>query len=909
MENLAILTELTPSSSRILATKLTPPITGPLVARALIEERLTAAGRSKLILVTAPAGFGKTSLMTQYQSNLRSQGIATAWLLLDQADNDLERFILYLDAAFCIIESDNNYCDVTAYREKAKDASEGLSNIAFRISTFSDPFVLFIDEFEAIHNPAVLDFVRLIIAHLPINGNIVIGSRSSPNLGLARLRVRHQLTEITSSDLKFSTNETAEFIREKRKIQLNDQQIKILQEHTEGWAAALQLASLSLASRPYSENLLSTFSKNNADVAKYLAEDVFANQPPELRDFLLRTCILRELSASLCNAITGRTDSAILLERLEQGNVLITRTDSNRREYRYHSLFSDFLREQLTSEYPWAIPSLHLSASKWFLAQERAVPAIEHALMSDDLSVTLSLMDKHAEQLLKEGRFGLLARWAEGVPKVALAQYPRLRIIFAWAYASTRHQSKAKDMLDTFVSPAEPFRTWISALRAYSLTMEDSTQQCLHLCKEELSGRSLEISTQFSTITVFYGYSLVATDQFSEALKWIEFSKRSFAGVDSAVGVAIADRVQATMELAQGRLRDSTMRLRRAYQNVADSSRVSLIATVGVVLAVVLYEGGDIESAERLLNDCLALAQESGIPDILIFGTIVRSRILCAAGNRDQALEALADMEMRGHQDGLPRLVANAWLERSRMAIMDGNISLAHGYLKNADDGALWKSLDGITLHANDVDSLEISRLRLMIHSNQSEVAIPILKRNIKEATHNQRHHRALKLEILLAYALKVSGDWRGAMRVLKEALLFASQEGFVSTFRDEGECVANMLKEYHAAASDKSAPDEPSAAFVQQLVSFDEQRHASHLRRSGRASGQITFDLAESLTEREIEVLTLLASGLSNQQLAKKLFVSESTVKTHLARINMKLGAHNRTQALATARGLGIID
>ncbi|THF60352.1 LuxR C-terminal-related transcriptional regulator [Pseudothauera rhizosphaerae] len=890
--------------SRVIASKLAPPVARSLVPRPQIHERLLNAETSpKLILISAPAGFGKTSLMAQHHALLQARGVRACWLTLDQADNDMERLMLHLGAALGSLDDLDGREAQSGISDPATVPS---SDLPYRIATTRQAFAFFIDELEVLLNPAGLDFIRLLTTHLPPHGRFVIGSRTIPSLGLGRLRARGQLVEITAADLKLSFAETAALLRRNRQLTLSDEEVETLLQRTEGWPAAIQLASLSLASHHNPERFIAAFSSSNSDVTDYLAEDVFRHLPHDIRDFLLRTCILRELSPPLCDAVTGRKDSATMLERIERANLFVTQTDKRTREYRYHALFSGFLQQQLAALYPWVTPSLHGAASRWFSEAGRPIPAIEHALLSGDLPRSLELLATHADWMLREGRFSLLARWLKQIPLEELAPYPDLRIAFAWALTATRNLALAKEILDGFVDPSDAIRTWVVALRAYLLTMEDRPSECFALCRRELGPSNAGLTTQYASLNYFFAYWLVAADDFTDALRCLDESKRAYACVESAVGVAIAERVHGTMELVQGHLRDATMRLRRAYENSAQSREVSLSATVGVILARVLYERGELSGAERLLNECLALAKESGIPDILINGSITSARIAEARGDREQALELISDLENLGHHANLPRLVASAWLERARLATIDGELSLAATYLENADDKQLWGSMDGFTPDANDVDSLLTGRLRWRIHAGKADTAVVALKDHLKQALQANRHHRALKLRILLASALQVCGDFRGSMRTLTEALQFGAREGFISIFRDEGPQVLSMLATLRETAADQETE---LSGFMHRLLAPWETSSPTQAPHQPLPSAQAHAESFEGLTDREHQVLTILASGLSNQELAGKLFVSESTVKTHLARINTKLGVHNRTQAIAVARKLGVIQ
>ena len=891
-----------------IASKLAPPFSNSHVIRLAIQERLDTEIFGDLVLISAPAGFGKTSLMAQYLSLLSSRQIPTAWLTLDQADNDMERFLAYLEEAFNRIELASAGSVNASTTQVAQDGEAGRSDLAYRIASQSQPFILFIDEFDIIKNAAVLEFCRMLISDLPANGRIVIGSRNQPNIGVAKLRARGRLIGISAQDLQFSLKETNELLRGKRDLPLSDAEVAILHERTEGWVSALQLASLSLALRKDSFSFISSFSGSNADVVEYLAEDVFACLPAELKQFLLCTCVLEELSAPLCNFITGRADSAKLLEQLERDGVFLTRTVDQARIYRYHSLFSGFLRDQLLANTQFDARTLQLAASDWFAREGRPVPAIEHAILARDYSLAMKLLGPNIEQLLMNGRLELLRRWFEFLPSEVLKQHPDIVMIFALALPGSPRYPKMMRILDEFANVDGTVPAWTVAPRAYLLTMEDQLSQCFQLCQNEIASRSLGLNAQDGCIALFYSNTLAAKNLLPEALRYLDLSKRAFSVINSVVGIALADQVQAMAEIGQGLLRNATVRLRSAYNSITGADQASIGATVGVALAVALYEGGDLVTSERLLNQCLALIEDSGYPDIQIRGTVTLARVVNWRGNHDRALELLTNLERLGHRAGLPRLVANAWLERSRMAVIAGDFSLAQDFFDYASNDVLWKSFEGFSPFANDVESVLIGRLRLMIHTNRLDVAISTLKGELKTAALSKRIFLEQKLKILLSYALYISGDNRSAMRHLKEVLQFSSAEGFVSLFLDEGPRISEMLKRYAAITSEESSAEGILPKFLDTLIHSHGYTDVQPFQTPKPARAHLIPESTETLTRREVEVLQMLASGISNQELADRLFVSESTIKTHLAKINAKLGTRNRAQAIISARQLGII-
>jgi LuxR family transcriptional regulator, maltose regulon positive regulatory protein len=389
----------------LLPSKLSPPRPPSFqLPRAQLGERINDAGDVRLIVLRAPAGFGKTTAMLQYAARRQATGAVIRWLNLDASDNDLGRFLAHFDAA---IES-------VAPRVGTASGEPGLLELIDRVAASRATFTMFLDDFEVVESLAVLDLIRRLVDHLPSGWQIVIGSRVVPGLGLGRLRARGQLLEVGPGQLRFSLEETAEYLRSRRGLTLGSSALGRLHKVTDGWATAVWLASLALEGHDDPGAFLATFSGSHAAITEYLGEDVLVRLPDAQREFLLRTSVLDELSAPVCDALLGHTGSAALLAELERANLFLTTLD-NPGHYRYHSLFREFLYAQLTQLDPAAVPVLHGRASQWFEGEERPVPAIEHALRACDYDCAARLLGIHAQRLLELGRFRLLARWLDSL--------------------------------------------------------------------------------------------------------------------------------------------------------------------------------------------------------------------------------------------------------------------------------------------------------------------------------------------------------------------------------------------------------------------------------------------------------------------------------------------------------------
>ncbi|MBI3286250.1 MAG: hypothetical protein HYZ65_15570 [Burkholderiales bacterium] len=895
------------TATRIFATKFTPPVgSSNQVIRAQIDEKIRDAKSATLILIRAPAGFGKTTTMLQYHARLQSGGVAKCWLNLSSADNDVGHFFVCLEAALNGVTGETR---VPVHRSGSVNVpveGDGL-DVLYRISALSIPFVLFMDDFEVIQNPVVLDVIRKMIDCLSPHGRLVIGSRHVPDIGLGRLRAHGRLLEIGFQNLRFSMDETADLMTSKHSLGLSGSDIVNLQRSTEGWAAALHLATLALASRENRSGLVAGLSGSNSDIADYLVEDVLARQPDDVRRFLLKTSVLSELCASLCSAVTGLADCSGMLEYLERANLFLEPIDSEGNWYRYHSLFAGFLRTQLTREFPLDVAELHLAASNWYLMQDRPVPAIEHALASGNVARSLPLLAEYADRLLLEGRFRLLARWLDVIPSQTLESYPNLGHVYVWALCSIHRYKEAMVLLENTAladTPGVDVQTWAStvALRGFSLAMMDRIEEYYETCTRDLPKMPLEPSFASGVMANATAYCYVMANKYDDARRIFDMANRLHAQAGNTFNMAITECVQGVMEMAQGRLRDATVRLRGAFSSVS-RNRLRVVGggpIVAVFLAAALYEGDELAEAEQLLGECMPLIKEIGTPDALILSHVTLARIACADGNQNRALQLLVELEHLGHRAALPRLVANAWLERARLAVLASDLDAAQTYLRQADNEDVWNISERFSTSANDVDTLHVGRLRVMVASGREAEALPLLKDQLRRAVNDQRYRRALKLRILLAQALHGAGQQRAGMRTLADALKFAHKEGFVRTMLDEGASIARLLHEYRGVMDDgTAAPLEVPAAFLDRLLLASGEA-VVQMNLSSSAADSVAM---EELSDREIQVLKMLAQGYSNRSIAERLFISENTIKTHLRKINAKLDVHNRMQAITVAR------
>ncbi|WP_250463171.1 LuxR C-terminal-related transcriptional regulator [Microbulbifer litoralis] len=894
------------SAPRVVAqpAKLSRPQAPPFfIARETLCERLCEAGGIRVSLVRAPAGFGKSTLMQQAYDRLAARGVPAAWMRLDSADNDSSRLLHFLARALEKISDDAWQLDVgNAPGVVAMDLLD-------RVESLPPPFVLFLDDLEVIQDSVALALLRQLVERLPEGARLLLGSRSQPDIGLARLRLGGQLLEIDANNLRFSEAETAQFLATNCGLSISTEEIARLHRTTEGWAAALWLAYLALDRSGDPAALVAGFSGSSALVADYLGEEVLARQPGELRQFMLRTSILPQLNAELCDALCPGTNSAAILEQLARTHLLLEPLDGERRWFRYHSMFASFLRAQLQLQIPGEINALHRAASDGYLAQGRLVPAIEQALKSGDMAFALPLFSEHAQRLLEEGRALLLTRLMGTVPPPALQQWPDLQVVHVWAIAFTRGAGEAMAQLGDYEqgsAEGSAIRMHGMALRPMLLSMLDRHDEAYRVALENIDRLPVQHAFPHAILRTSLAYVALVVGNYREAQDLLDAGRRLQVIDFSPFTHIYAQCVEGAIELLQGRLRQATARFVLAAGVNERNGRfiTNGNAMASILLAEVWYESGRFADAERLLQVYVPLMQQQGVPDHLICGHRNLARILCARGDTDGAFQTITELEYYGYRNDLPRLVASARLERARIFLLEGDKAASRDELKRAATAGDWNRFDSWSLFGSDLDSPRDAELRWRIHFADSESAARELKRDIAAAEASGRGRRALKLRLLLALAHCRHGDDNAALRQLRDLLKIAASEHYVRLVLDEGELAVRLLQrlaEQQGQPFHRDQLQRPVELF--RALAVDRGDAQAPPRATPAAAG-----MQEKLTRKEFRVLELLVEGLSNGAIGKRMFVSENTVRTHLRNINGKLQTRSRTEAVAVARKLNLI-
>jgi LuxR family maltose regulon positive regulatory protein len=898
-----------------------------LVPRARLDSWMSSAERARVILVWAPAGFGKTNLMAQWLAHLKEQGKPAAWLTLDEADNDPARFLSYLAAALCRADPDLDMRDPDP--GPLEGGSFPIGTILGRLegrAPGAAPITLFLDEFEALRSGEVLGAIQYLLLHLPAGIRMVVATRDIPKISLAKIYARGDLLEIDVDGLRFNYEETEQFVRKTQGLNLRDEEIAWLLRYTEGWVAGLQLTTLSLSWREEAGNITQPISGSFHKIAEYLAEDVLARQPEEVQSFLTQTSILDRLSGPLCDALTGRSDGSEMLNGIERANLFLTPLDEERRWFRYHSLFAKFLRSRLERGFRDRLVRLHKAASAWYAKEGDLQEAARYAMAAEDPETAAGLMECCAVDLLTGGHVATVTEWGDRLPQPVLRRYPSMQFAFCTALVLQGEYERAARFLDSLDQDARqpvglPYsREHLFALQSLILLAQDRIGECERVAREGVEGLAQagmpEGRSMLFLIAGLYriaGWVQFTLGKFDEALKYLDCGFQLDRQVSSLMGNVYDKYLKGRIEFTRGRMQAALANCRSALQETGTGpgpgpSRYLAGETCAAVLqADILYEMDDLERAETLLSAYRSLLPICLPVDERIVGYRILARICLARGNYSGAMSLLAELERSGGSGASTRAAASVRLEQTRMAIRLGDMKRAIQVSRNRDEQEVWPMYEGRCMPANDPETPEIGRLRIRIAQGQAREALEPLKQGLRRAEEAGRFRQALQLQILLARASEELGERRAALRYLKEALNAAQHEGYVRSFADEGGAVTQLVRELRKNAG-------PGGNGIGKEIS------AEYLDRILRAAGVFTPPVPvpadgaagapppEPLTRQEILILEQLATGLSNEALADKLHISKHTVRFHLRNIHAKLGAKSRTEAVALARRHGII-
>jgi LuxR family transcriptional regulator, maltose regulon positive regulatory protein len=955
----------------LLATKLyAPPARPDLVARPRLFDRLSAGLSGKLTLIAAPAGFGKTTLVSAWIAETaegkRQQAkdhaergeaglpFSVAWVSLDALDNDPTRFFCYVSAALNTLAPGSGDAALALLQAPQPPPIEaivttlvnGLS-AALPREQAEFPAVLVLDDYHAIEAPAIHRALATLLEHLPVQLHLLLATRADPPLPLARLRACRQLSELRAADLRFSVEEATNFLTEVMGLPLSEADITALEARTEGWIAGLQLAALAMRDRTDLTGFIGSFTGSNRFVMQYLAEEVFGRQPSHIQTFLLHTAILERMCGPLCDAILGlipderprtsdqgrpqarasvanidqqpaplvagpSTDSysQLILDQLERANLFLIPLDDERTWYRYHHLLSDVLRARLRSgTTPATLAGLHRRASAWYEGAGLIDEAIRHALAVPDVEAAAALVEGYATPLWLQRGDVLPARsWVEQLPDALIAARPRLTLAAGWTLALTGQLDAVEQLLTNAATtlsapnlPAEVIGE-LTVLRSTIVREQGDLTETLALARRALDLLPAGEQTWRAGAAFMSGWAYARRGETAAAIEALREAS-TLAAADGSHWIALEGLEElAALQARQGQLTQCLRTCERAVELVRGrGQRPNLGAGMAYVgIGEVLCERNDLDGATHALMHGIELLRQTIERLLLVRGYAALARVQQARGDGASALATIQQGEEWFAQMQIPGSFHLTWLaaQRARLWLRQGNLNAAEQWIPG-------RALAG-NRYLETVQQLTLVRLHLAQHQRDPN------RRWIEEAAERLAQLRAaaeasgwmgdlIEILVLQALTLQALGDGAGALATLSHALRLAEREGYIRIFVDEG---VPMLRLLQAGRAQGIAPNYISRLLAAFPASEPETRSPGDTE-TETLDHPVTPALVEPLSDRELEILRLIAAGRSNQEIADTLIIAVSTVKKHINNIYGKLDVQSRTQALVRSREL----
>lgn len=897
----------------VFTHKFFTPISYPgAIQRDELLTRLFRVPAYGAIVIQAPAGHGKSTLLQQAKHHGESQGAITAWLTLDEADNDMRRFTGHLQA---LIESLGGEGTLAAGEESGSPRAtrRRLSDwAASRLAQFDHAVHLYFDEFQALGNRAVLGTFRELLEHLPDNVTIFIGSRTLPEIGLARLVVNNQALVLRADDLRFSPTEAEQFFGQAQDLRINRQELDAIYRQTEGWPAALQLFRLSLPNPSVRGALLDPAMHRPRQLAEYLTDNVLGLQPPRIQQFLRQTSVLTRLSATLCDEVTGWQDSQSILLFLERSGLFLRCLDSELSWFRYHTLFSSFLTEQTRSEEPALLDAVHRRAADWFYAHGMHEDAIHHAIAARNYTLAVEIMSVWADRLIVDANLVTVERWSDALPLDEIARNPELAVKIAWALVFLRRHHKLRPLLSILERASDQGIDSRVVRSMLAMVIDDvptafAIVENVALRYEKPEGfRAFELGAAAN----LSGYRSLSAGDFDAERDALQLARSFSVRGDAAFSGGYSFAVHGISLIMQCRLNDALTHYRAGLaEQHLDLDKSFAAASLVACYIFALYESGELDLAESMFLQFHDVIADAVLLDFLALGYIAMARIQDVRGRANRADEVLAEAEQLAHTAGWPRLLRIVARERVRRALLAGEVDRAQAIASRIPVQPEFSLPDGWMVFSEAVDGDAISAIRLALHGGKHEPAIEQIAVELAAAQKQRRQYRVLKLTVLEVLAHHRRGSDKLARRSLRRALQLAAAENFVRVLLDEGTALLPLLREEHASLGHEIADGDATLIELQKFVGVLLAASGQTVNLDQPTLAGSSFQPLEPLTDREKQILVYLANGVSNKEMARRIFVSENTVKFHLKNIYSKLAVSSRLQAINAARQMSLLS
>jgi len=880
--------------SNLLYTKIRlPPIRPKHIYRQRLLKQMERDRSKQLVLISAPAGFGKSSCLIEWAHTVRHDGVDVAWYALDDQDNDPTRFTTYLLNAFRLLGDD---FESLPHADDQINLHEAMTIIANLSQSRDDSVALILDDFHLITAPEIHDAMSWMCLHLPENMRLVIGTRADPPLHLARLRALGEIAEIRLAELRFNKEELAQWLESILGWVPSSSIINQLETATEGWAAALSLIIMMFKQHhtandeQFLDSQLARYSQTQRHIFDYFAQEVLEQQSDTIKGFLLDTCVLDRLNPELCEAVTGRPDAPLLLNEIAGESLFIIPLSNTEPVYRYHHLFEGFLRQYQEMRDRGRYLEQHRRAAEWYAVNDSIVEAVQHALVAEDFDYAVCLIEENAWEILtSRGEIMTMVNWVQRFPETIAGKHARLCLYFSRALYLTGHVQPSETYLrlatdslnrESSESANQQALQAIACncqatLAAYRGNMETSQhwiEQASALREWVDPLNQVQITNTGAFIRYLMGDVPGARRAYLETLALAEQINNHFLILDVQFYLAQLDLLAGDLRAVQDRCEAVLARYPR---------KPGVLSPVMLPLAATLYQYNRPVEAEVLLRDALNLAHRANLPDTLCFGHVALSEILLSRSDLAGAEASIAQARHFARSYHSPMVDSMVSAAEARTWLRTDQLQAAVKWAENEQHAEK-------VSYQRDYEDLTLARVWLAQGDDAQTQAL--LEQIIDAARAAGRHKTVIEAELLQALAFQASGSIDSALQALERALRLAAPHGFVRLFLDAGQSVLALLRRVGVSAAEGGI-----AAYAKTLLDAAQKSDAVQ-------------HPADALTERQIEVLELMANGASNQDIADTLVISVGTVKSHIHQIMNKLDAQNRTEAVSKARSLNIL-
>lgn len=896
----------------LIQTKLQIPSFGAgILLRPGLLAALDGATVRRLTLAEAPAGFGKTVLLAQWAGQIAGSDRTVAWFTAEPADNRIDRFMSYLIGALhradAALARDLPALIETAPNPPVETLLASLVNV---LANHPRDVCLVIDDFHHLDAPEIGDFVQALLSHAPRQLHLLLATRTAQGVRLAGLRARGQLIHLDENALRFTLAETGRLLNGSRELGLTDVEIALVQHRTEGWAAALNLAGLSLEDRAGRSEFLRRFSGAEGAVADFLAQEVLASLDGDLLDFLLRTSILDRFTAPLADAVTGQGNAAAMIARIEAANLFLMPLDRDREWFRYHALFAELLRGVLARRMRQSVPNLHLAAARWLAGAGQTSDAVDQALLAGDSALAAELVRQACMPMIMSRSIAQVRDWLSRLPEAVINAHPRLMLAQVWVYfhSSRPHEGVrvlgrarraiARQIEDGRLDAADAAELGaeIRVLNAGVLSAADHSKLALVMaerCLPEIPGQYHFLAGVLLNVMAFCHYSL---GHLAEARRACVLALERHALAPSAFGTVYSELILGLVEKAAGQLDAAQSRFARATTLARDSEGPGSYseAMVGIFEAEILYERGDLASVEAMVARHRPLIAECGLVVHDLACTLLMARLSAAAGRTDEAMARLEATERQGLKARYRRLFAGALHERIKLLVARGDVEMARLILTTRGVDEAWLTDARALRPVSEFEHVALARV--LIAEDRAPTALRLLDRLADAIRRDGRTRRLAQVRALAAIAAYRSDEPVAALGAIAEAVGLTAPHLALRSLVDEGSAIRDVMMFGLERIPAWRRSGSTQRAFVESVLAA-----------IPAAAGQPATPRHPDMSPREGEVARLLALGYANREIGVELAMAPDTVKWHLKNIYGKLGAANRTQAVLKLQQIGL--